>query len=540
MNDAIKATIDTSNLLTILGLVAAVWALIPSTSRLSFRLSVSTFDWTLIIGVVALAHYLVFEETMRAFGIYFTFGPWKWGLDKNSAVYLLLISLTGYLIYRSQSIKVQRRNIHVFERLSTSLINTKKYDELAPLLERHAKSIFALADHRTLRDRIAQKIRPTPIYFLPIAELDAQVVKPSAYRHIQRDILNRLASHLEVNGKPEISAREVVRKILTNQNLIAYLAVSYPYLCIEILKEPLAAKEEFSDLFIQALIEDESSIFYAELKNNHNLNGHHRLALPPENRLLKYFFSDVSVAAKLGIYRPVGETVCRSIEFSTSIGASHNGPLGYYDEVGKYKCPIFCGIHFFQIMVHEGIHQGIHDHLWLHYFTHFTDKILLRLRPLREDDSNHEFPSPFHFLLYKIVSISTEWIDEAQYVNLQGDNSTNEQRTLEERNYIPLEASQAVGLIMHSIVESEKLDDRFKVYMLEVVLGRIQRFQNSGSMDSLARALEKSIIYGYDILTTNASYKENLFQLYQQIDHPIRGGMIHFTNELNTALATSI
>ena len=158
MNDAIKATIDTSSLLTILGLVAAVWALIPSTSRLSFRLSVSTFDWTLIIGVVALAHYLVFEETMRAFGIYYTFGPWKWGLDRNSAVYLLLISLTAYLIYRSQAIKVQHRNIHVFERLFTSLINTKKYDELAPLLERHVTSVFALADHRTLKDRIAQKI----------------------------------------------------------------------------------------------------------------------------------------------------------------------------------------------------------------------------------------------------------------------------------------------------------------------------------------------------------------------------------------------
>lgn len=536
MNDAIKATIDTSSLLTILGLVVAVWAIIPSTSRLSFRLSVSTLDWTLILGAVALAHYIVFEDTLRAMGIYYTFGPWKWGLDRNSAVYLLLVSLTGFVAYRSRAIKVQRRNIQIFERLFNSLIMTKKYDELAPLLERHVTSVFALADNRTLRDRIAQKIRPTPIYRLSIAQLDAQVAKKHVYKDFQRGILNFIAERLEVNGKPEKTAREIVKKLLTVPNFISYLAVSYPYLCIEILKEPLAVGEEFTDLFIQALIEDDTSIFYAELKNNHNLNGHHRLALPPENKLLRYFFSDVRVAAKFGIFRPVGETVCRTIEFSSSIGASHNGPLGYYDEVGKYKCPIFCGIHFFQIMVHEGIHQGIHDHLWLHYFTHFADKILLRLRPLRDEDSNHEFPSPFHFLLYKIVSISTEWIDEAQYVDLHANKLSDAQLTLVERNYIPLEAAQALGQIMHSIIESEKLDARFKVYMLEVVLGRIKRFPNSFGMDTLARALEKSIIHGYDILTTDTPYKQALHQIYQSVDYSIRAGTPHFNNELSSVL----
>ena len=42
------AGIDTSALLTMLGLIAAVWAVVPSTARLSFRLSLNRLDWLVI------------------------------------------------------------------------------------------------------------------------------------------------------------------------------------------------------------------------------------------------------------------------------------------------------------------------------------------------------------------------------------------------------------------------------------------------------------------------------------------------------------
>lgn len=539
MIDEVKTAIDTTSLLTILGLIAAVWAVIPQKSKLNFRLRVTPIDWMVISCIVLLVHYLVFEKVFRALSVYYSFGPWKWNMDTNSAVYLLLFGLVGYIIFRSKTTKLGRRNIGIFERLFTTLLMTKQYGELAQLLELHIKTVFAIADKRTISDRLSKKIRPMPhcaIYFQsqPCTESEKE---DGWFKKTFRKPLTVIADKLEVNGKPEKAAREIVRKLLASQNLTAYLAISYPYLCLEILDEPLAFGEEFIDSFMEALILDDTSIFYSELKNNHNLNGHHRLKLPEENKLINYFFKDVKVSEKHGVYRSVGEVICRLIEFDQKLTTAYNGPLGYYDEAGKYKCPIFCGIHFFQIMIHEGLHQGIQDHLWLYYFTHFTDKILEQIRPFKKEDSGHEFPSPYHYLLYKIISITMEWIDEAQYVKdkaaleIEGGSLNNN------NGYIPFNAVLALGQIITNIISSEKLGDEFKIYMLEVVLRRLERLEKVAVMNTLSRVLVKAVIYRDEIWKTDVEYRHELDRLYHRVDSILRTDTHQFKSELDRSLA---
>lgn len=539
MDEIAKMAIDTTSLLTILGLVAAVWAVIPQKSHLNFRLRVTPVDWVVIFGIALLIHYLVFENVFRALGLYYSFGPWQWGLDKNSVVYLLLLGLVGYIFFRSKTTKLSRQNISVFERLFTTLLMTKQYGELAPLLEQHIKTVLAIADQRTIRDRLSKKIRPMPrwAFYIQAQPGTKGDRKDRWFKRTFRKPLTVIADKLEVNGKPEKAAKEIVRKLLASQSLTAYLAVSYPYLCLEILDELSAYEDEFVDNFMQALIEDDTSIFYSELKNNHNLNGHHRLKLPEENKLINFFFKDVEVAAKHGVYRSVGEVVCRRIEFDQKLTAAYNGPLGYYDEVGKYKCPIFCGIHFFQIMIHEGLHQGIQDHLWLYYFTHFTDKILEQLRPFKKEDAGHEFPSPYHYLLYKIVSITMEWVDEAQYVTDKSALMLEGESLRDNNGYIPFNAVLALGQIITDIISSKKLGDGFKTYMLEVVLRRLQKIQNVAELKPLSRVLVKAVIYRNDIWATDMEYRQELSRLYQKVDHCIRYDMDFFNEELARAIA---
>lgn len=538
MGDVANTTIDTTNLLTILGLVAAVWAIIPQKSHLNFRLRVTPIDWVVISGIVLLVHYLVFENVFRTLGIYYSFGEWKWGFDKNSAIYLLLLGLVGYILLQSKTTKLGRRNIGIFEKLFTTLLMTKQYGELAPLLEQHIKTVFAIAGRRTIRDRLSKTIRPMSrweFHIQPQPGTDGKR-KDGWLKKTFRKPLTVFADKLEVNGKPEKAAREIVRKLLASQSLTDYLAVSYPYLCLEILDELPSHEDEFVDNFMSALIEDDTSIFYAELKNNHNLDGHHRLKLPEENRLINYFFKDVEVAAKHGVYRSVGEVVCRRIEFDQKLAAVYNGPLGYYDEVGRYKCPIFCGIQFFQIMIHEGLHQGVRDHLWLYYFTHFTDKILEQLRPFKKEDDAHEFSTPYHYLLYKIISIAMEWIDEAQYVKDKSALKIEGDSLRDNNGYIPFNAALALGQIISDVISSEKLADKFKSYMLEVVLGRLQKFQKIADMELLSRVLVKAIIYRNDILKTDMEYRHELSHLYQKVDFCIRSDVDFFNEELARAI----
>lgn len=536
MIESIKTDIDTSDLLTILGVVAAVWAIIPQKSRLNFRLRVSPLDWLVITFVVFLCHYLVFESVFRSIGWYYTLGPWLFGLDKSSGIYLLLLSLSGFILFRAKTTKLAKRNIGIFEKLFNSLLMTKQYAELAPLLEQHVGDIFDISDSGSLRARVAEFIRPRWKFEVLLA--GEEEPKQKRLEKNLEELRSWIADQLEVKDRPEKIAREIVRKLTTTPHLICYLAGSYPYLCLEILKQPLARNEEFLDEFMRALIEDETSIFYAELRNNHNIRGHHRLAIPDENKLLSFFFKDIKVAEAHGVYRSVGEVTCQLIDFDSKLATSHNGPLGYYDQVGIYKCPIYCGIQFFQIMVHEGLHQGIQSHLWLYYFTHFTDKIVERLRPLKADDSEHEFSTPFHFLLYRIVSTTMDWIDEAQYIEdkaalrLKGESLNNDNA------YIPFNAALAIGRIMHTIISSEKLGDRFKVYMLEVVLRRLGELEGVDDMKSLSRVIEKSLIYRDPIWKTDLCYRKELESLYEVVDHVLRANTEQFGQALKLAFSS--
>ncbi|MCY1290394.1 hypothetical protein D9M70_395380 [compost metagenome] len=109
-----SAEIDTTNLLTILGVVAAIWALISPTSRLQLRFCMTWLDWTIGVSVLLLAHYLVFAPALVQLGLYYSLGPWRWGLNSSSAVYLLLLVVAFYFLWRTRSPTLVRGKIQIF------------------------------------------------------------------------------------------------------------------------------------------------------------------------------------------------------------------------------------------------------------------------------------------------------------------------------------------------------------------------------------------------------------------------------------------
>jgi hypothetical protein len=274
---------------------------------------------------------------------------------------------------------------------------------------------------------------------------------------------------------------------------------------------------------------------YSELKNNQNLNGRHRLALPSSNRILHFLFNDVTTAERLALYQPIGETVCRRIDEDPKLAEAYNLPMGYYNESGKYRCPIHAGIKLFEIMIHEAIHQGIQDHLWLFYFTHFTDRILKQLRDQQPSDSHHEWPTPFHFLLYEIVTITSDWVEDCIDVKPE---SIDEQVHKEEgfdSQYISKQAADALGRIVQSILVSPKLDDRFKGYMLEICLERYKRFQSRKDANTVSHVFINSMIFGEEF-TTKKGYRRELHRTFQELDHVLRRDVKSFGLALERSL----
>lgn len=529
--------IDTSVLITILGLIAAVWAVVPSNTRLRFRLGMSWFDWCVAIGVLLLIHYLVFEQAFRSVGLYYSFGPWKWGFEKSSAVYSLLLGLGLYILFRARTPKFAKGKIGTFEVLANNFLLTKRYDELFTLIEPHLFKLFKFAKHRSWLIRIVKKITPAspPSRFrMENGELQLCEAREGAVKSRLRSVLTRLDSKLSARDSLADKARVLLKAILNQPQFVAYLSVCHPYFCLKILSIPEVVREEFTELFVSALIADSNSLLYSELKNNQNLDGRYRLALPRSNRILHFLFNNVTTAERLALYQPIGESVCRCIDEDQKLVDAYNRSLGYYEQRGKYRCPIYAGIKLFEIMIHEGVHQGAQDHLWLFYFTYFTDRIMKQLRHQQPDDSSYEWPTPFHFLLYEIVSTTSNWIDDCIEVDVSLIDDQIRNAPGFDKHYISKQAAKALGSITQRILFSSKIDDRFKGYVLEIILGRLARFHNRKDAASVTHTVINSIIYvdGY----TKEGYHQELYRIYKELDHVLRHNVKSFDQAIEKCM----
>jgi len=166
--------IDTSALLTMMSLIAAVWSVVPSATKLSFRLSLNWFDWLVMWAVLVIIHCFFFESVLATFGLP-TFGPWLWGFDKSSTQYLLFLLLTSFVYWRSRRTRLTRWNIGLFDELTISLLHAGKHEELTDLLQRHLKSALDLAEPKTVRSSFANAIRPKRPEFQVVLQDDGSL-----------------------------------------------------------------------------------------------------------------------------------------------------------------------------------------------------------------------------------------------------------------------------------------------------------------------------------------------------------------------------
>lgn len=518
-------SIDTTSLLTILGVIAAVWAIVPPTARLSFRLSLSWWDWLIVVGALLTVHLFVFEEVLRALRLYPVLGPWRWGFDKNGVIYLLFLGLTFYVYLRSRKTHLHRSNLALFERLAMSQLHARKLEELGSLLAQHLEAAFRIAQGSGIRNRIASWLRP-PAPPMPTSRfIDRSLVeKPRPTVPLINDLWHKVRRWLANTSAPSedrsVQARTLIKALLSSRQLVEHLALAHPYLCLAVMERVGKLVDDFQDNVFAAMLASESSIFYSDLKNNHNLDGGHRLHIPSENRLINFYMKNVKVAARLGVYRSVGEAVLSRIDADDELAKSLNGPMRTYHEVEAYRCPVFCGIHFFRVMVLEGLHQRTADHLWLHYVTHFVDHILDRARPLDPKDENDEFPTRFCYLLYQLVNVTTDWIEEAERVTEDGDQLDVVSRD-GRHAYISFQASDAIGPVMQSILQSEKLSERLKDELLGAMLMSFKRVNAIPRLTPLARAFIGSVVRPYGF-TARDGYIEELINRYDQQDHVLR------------------
>lgn len=532
--------VDIGVLLTMLGLIAAIWAILPSSARLGFRLSLSLYDWLVIWGVLVVIHAFFFEAVLTSVG-FPILGPWLWGFDKSTTLYLLFLLLAAFIYWRSRKTKLTRWNLRLFDDLTTSLLHSGKFDQLAELLQRHLKSVLGFALSNSVRRGFADFIRPPRPrlrVFRRDGKIDIRREEVSAKWGMRKwfSLRELLANLVSPSLRGQRSASITLKRLLSSRRLTAHLAIARPYLCLEVMGDAMSIEEDFQGNFFDALLANDTSIFYNEIKSNDNFGeGGHRLALPEANRLLRFYCFDVSVAAGLGVYRSVGEAVLAIISADEALEKKLNGRLLTFQDVGKYRDPVYTGIWFFRIMVLEGLHQRASDHLWLHYMPHFASRLVDRAREVRPEDENHEFPTPLAYLLYEVVDATTVWVRDAEALTKPGDVLFPEQ-TEGDHVYISFEAAEAVGRVLQPILMSPNVSRGVKTELFAVVLDTLKDLEGRQHLAPLAIVMRRHLLEPYGF-KERGNYLDTLSECFNSQDHVLRAELRDFGEELDRARA---
>lgn len=529
--------IDTTNLLTILGFIAAVWALIPPTNKLQFRFCMTWLDWVIGGAIFFISHYLIFAPALQNLGLYYSLGPWRWGLDSSSTVYLLLLAVVVYFFWRSRYPTLARSRINVFRELVEYLLLTKRYDELVLLVEPQLGKLVRLSNEPPLLSRWIDRFNSQKINIDMTSLLHGERPRPkSDWPQRWYIALQSLKSWSVKRDKAGVQAREILLNLVTSPDLTIHLALAHPHFCTKLLEIDEAIRSDFIERYMDALLDATGSRLYVELKNNQNQNIGHRLYLPENNRLLRFFFADAAAAVKNGLDKAIGEAVCQRLDEDLKLIDKLNGPLASYYEVGKFRCPINSGITLFEIMVHEGIHQGLHDHMWLHYFGHFTENILKKMSMPTTEPEYQEWPTPFHYLLYRLISTATDWAEQCALID--DSEIPVETRTAPgfDRHFISKEATKALGSMLEDIIPSNKISVSFKKYLLKVIIRSHIRLQNNPDLEDVSSSLIAAVIRGLDF-PTNVSYRTELQNIFGRIDPQLRRDAVLFEETLAASLS---
>ncbi len=513
--------VDTSSLLTILGVAAAVWALVSPIAKLRIQFCMSRRDWLIVGGALLLVHYLAFSQVLQKMGVYYSFGPWMWGFDSSSCIYLILLSVTGYSLWKTLSPKLAPEKIHVFHQLVENLLLSKRYDELILLVEPQIEVLDKYVKNSPWSIRIIDRLVDlTTARFDDSAELELKLgASREGYFVAWRRRLDVARRAILAVDQRSSRSQELIISIATHPNFIRHAATVNPYFCLKLVNLNFENFSEFTSAYIDSMLDASGGRLYVELKNNQNIARGGRLYIPDRNRLLKQLFSNPASCVQRGIDTAIGEAVYKRLADDSDLVERLNKPLGSYYDYGRFDCPVNSGITLFEIMVHEGIHAGIQDHMWLHYFGNFSRRIIKNMRTGQVAiDAASEWDTPCHYLLDRMVGISLDWVEQAYWVrDLDGSVADDDAGAVFDKYFISRQSVILFGSLLASIISAEEISDDFKVAVLERAIRCIKRLRGVQCLGDLEKGVEQAML-GKDSFAVSSSYRSDLMRLLPRVD----------------------
>lgn len=498
-------------LLTFFALLVAVFAVMSRAQRLNLSLKVRASDIAIALVAFITVNILEFYEPLAKAG-WFPDSAY-WILKPNELAYLVVLISVLVIPFSIHIARLPRNKIHRLRDLVEELTTQGQYVEVLGIVDVHLDRLVSIYKpdsriqkfQRWLESLDNDPTRLENVHRWMIGGDAGEQVELSALSRLRIAVMRATGWIIRLLPSHDIEqqiAKEIFRGVLLRPEFIRSVVQVRPYFGLRILALDIYERYEFSGEYFRELISDRTSVLYWEVRNNQNYSSgiRHRYDLPEANRLLWFLFHNARVAEGLGVWQPIGEQMIVELDcLHRSTDDDHyNGPLDDYHERGQWKCPLFVGIRFFDIMVSEAIDQNIQWHMWLYYFTHITDGICrnYRLDP-QKVNPDAEFPTPYSFLLYEMISTLRNWILTVRELPAGQENAILGATSLNHENGNPIKSSiLALGECLRTILITENVPPRLKRYLGSIVLNLYFDFVRCGSLAGYSEVLRNILVAG--------------------------------------------
>jgi hypothetical protein len=159
--------------------------------------------------------------------------------------------------------------------------------------------------------------------------------------------------------------------------------------------------------------------------------------------------------------------------------------------------------------------------MWLYYFPHFTKRIVKNYNQNQDNiDLSSEFPTRYHFFLYRLFDIMRDWIECAKHLPPDQQNVKMEDASLNHDNGNIIKSSiLAFGQCLKYVLSSDKFTQDFKAYICQIGFRLYFELHASPYAKVFSDVLLLSMIKGgIQFSTETQEIKEALREAFAQFD----------------------
>lgn len=533
--------------LTVLALLAAIYAVLPAVQR--FRLELA---WRAqgLLGIVAIVVILALEiYEVRPPGCPSMLGKMcRWlilpdgevGASRKLAFLVAFAWLVlSFLVHNRW--RPSLRTVPAIAQLATELLDEEQFGDALKLLEPR----MDLLDRASRRRCWPQRLHDWLEEFGPTDpdSLAAMARRPGERRFSGENWaiwaarpVRMLACAVPEHRRAEVAASDMLQILFNSTRLLDYIAERRPYFGIALIGNGAFGAADFCERHLSRLIAKPGSALYHEIATNLTSEGV-AFALPSRNRLLHFLFTNSERASQLSAWKGVGNYVERLLdgEERPDYWKWLNGDQAWFDDE-QFRDPVFVGLLFFDIMVRSAAQQGVRGHMWLYYLRHFARSLEAGYDSSGESiDREKEFPVRAARLLYELTQILCGWVELFERLPEDSIHRQFPQRR-DSPGSIPHAAAITLADVLATVATSDRIDHGVALTLQIVVLRVIRGFHEDGAEHSQMRAwLIQALLDGGGSEDRNRYYNR-LANLFADTDHMLRAEVEDYAAELQKRL----